>query len=52
MKTYTLHVAGTHCPSCKILIEDIFSEQPLIIKSRVNLKNETVEVQISGEKKN
>lgn len=51
MKTYTLHVAGTHCPSCKILIEDIFSEQPLIIKSRVNLKNETVEVQISGEKK-
>ena len=42
MKTYTFHVAGTHCASCKILIEDTLNEQIGIEKTRVDLKNETV----------
>lgn len=42
MKTITLHVSGTHCASCKILIEDILNEQIGIEKTNVNLKQETV----------
>lgn len=50
MKTYTFHVSGTHCASCKILIEDILNEQPLVKHSVVNLKKETVTIETeSGE---
>jgi uncharacterized protein len=42
MKTYTFHVSGTHCASCKILIEDILGEQTNISNAQVDLKNETV----------
>lgn len=42
MKTYTFHVSGTHCASCKILIEDILSEQTNVSNASVDLKNETV----------
>jgi len=42
MKTYTFHVSGTHCPSCKILIEDTLIEQDGITKASVNLKKKTV----------
>jgi len=42
MNKYTLHVSGTHCASCKILIEDILGEQDFIKNSEVNLKKETV----------
>lgn len=42
MNTYTFHVSGTHCASCKILIEDILSEHPNISNVRVDLKNETL----------
>lgn len=42
MKTVTLHVSGTHCNSCKILIEDILNEQIGIERAHVNLKQETV----------
>lgn len=42
MKNITLHVSGTHCASCKILIEDILNEQNGIENTRVNLKEETV----------
>lgn len=41
-KTYTFHVSGTHCPSCKIFIEDTLNEQIGIKKAHVDLKNETV----------
>src|SRR3989344_6853873 len=50
MKTYTFHVSGTHCASCKILIEDVLSEQEFIKKVNVNLKRETVEIQTDSEK--
>ncbi len=42
MKTITFHVTGTHCNSCKILIEDILNEQIGIERANVNLKQEMV----------
>ena len=49
MKTYIFHVSGTHCASCKILIEDILNDQDFIKNSRVNLKRETVDIQTEKE---
>jgi sulfite exporter TauE/SafE/copper chaperone CopZ len=42
MKTYTFHVSGTHCASCKIFIEDALNEQIGINNTSVSLKDETV----------
>jgi sulfite exporter TauE/SafE len=42
MNTYTFHISGTHCASCKILIEDILNDQNNISNGTVNLKNETL----------
>ncbi|MFA7192303.1 MAG: sulfite exporter TauE/SafE family protein [Candidatus Paceibacterota bacterium] len=39
------HVSGTHCASCKILLEDIIGEQDFIESVIVNLKKETVEIE-------
>jgi sulfite exporter TauE/SafE/copper chaperone CopZ len=44
MKNYTLHVSGTHCASCKILIEDILVDQDIVKGVNVNLKNEIVHI--------
>ncbi len=49
MNKYTFHVSGTHCASCKILIEDILTEENFIKSANVNLKNQTVEVEIKNE---
>lgn len=49
MKTYIFHVSGTHCASCKILIEDILNEQDFIKKSKVDLKRETVEIETDSK---
>ncbi len=49
MKTYTFHVSGTHCPSCKIFIEDALNEQIGIQQVRVDLKQETVLVETTLE---
>ncbi len=45
MQKYTFHVSGTHCASCKILIEDILKEQDIVRTVEVNLKNKTVSVE-------
>ncbi|MFA5773550.1 MAG: sulfite exporter TauE/SafE family protein [Candidatus Paceibacterota bacterium] len=50
LKKYTLHVTGTHCPSCKILLEDILSEQDFVKNGKVNLKREIVEIETDTEK--
>jgi sulfite exporter TauE/SafE/copper chaperone CopZ len=42
MKKITLHVGGTHCKACKILIEDILNEQSGVKNTQVDLRNETV----------
>lgn len=44
MKTYTFHVSGTHCASCKIFIEDTLNEQIGIDRASVDLKRETVSI--------
>ncbi len=48
-KTHTFHVSGTHCASCKILIEDILNEQNFVKYSKVNLKSETVEIETDSD---
>ncbi|MDQ5889673.1 MAG: hypothetical protein QG609_166 [Patescibacteria group bacterium] len=49
MKTHTLHVSGTHCSSCKILIENILNEQDFIQNARVDLKEEIVEIETNSD---
>ena len=49
MKKYLFHVSGTHCASCKILIEDTLNEQSFIKNARVNLKQETVEIETDSD---
>ena len=49
MKKYTFHVSGTHCASCKILIEDILQEQDFVKNSKVDLKNETLEIETESD---
>lgn len=44
MQHYTLPVNGTHCASCKILIEDILQESPAIARATVNLKKKTITI--------
>lgn len=48
---YIFHVTGTHCASCKILIEDILSEQDFIESAQVNLKKELIEIETDSDKK-
>lgn len=48
-KQYTYHISGTHCPSCKILIEDILSDSDLVKKVNVNLKSETIDIETKKE---
>lgn len=48
MNKYTFNVTGTHCASCKILIEDILNEQDFVIDAQVNLKSETIEVETNS----
>lgn len=50
MEKYTLHVSGTHCPSCKILLEDILNGEDFITSAKVNLKKETVELETNTNK--
>ena len=49
LKKYTFHVSGTHCASCKILIEDILKEQDFIKNVQVNLKKEIVEIETDSD---
>jgi sulfite exporter TauE/SafE/copper chaperone CopZ len=49
MTKHTFSVSGTHCASCKILIEDILNEQDFIQSARVDLQNERVEVETSSD---
>ena len=49
MKTHTFHVSGTHCASCKIFIEDALNKQSFIKNVRVDLKQETVEIETDSD---
>lgn len=50
LEKYTFHVSGTHCPSCKILLEDILGEQEFITSAKVNLKKEIIEIETNTNK--
>ncbi|KKU79440.1 MAG: hypothetical protein UY04_C0009G0010 [Parcubacteria group bacterium GW2011_GWA2_47_7] len=45
MTSYTFHVSGTHCPSCKILIEDIIGDQPGVSRVLVDLHKQLVTIE-------
>jgi sulfite exporter TauE/SafE/copper chaperone CopZ len=45
MNNYTFHVTGTHCPACKILIEDVVKEQEGIHSVSVDLGKEIVSIE-------
>jgi sulfite exporter TauE/SafE/copper chaperone CopZ len=49
-KKYTYHVSGTHCASCKILIEDTLNEQDFIKNAKVDLKKEIVSIEVDIDK--
>src|SRR3989338_2218170 len=49
-KKYTFHITGTHCASCKILIEDILKEQDFIKSAYVNLKKKIFKFKKKSEK--
>lgn len=48
MPTHTFHISGTHCPSCKIFIEDALKEHDFIKDARVDLKTESLEIKTNG----
>lgn len=48
MKKYTFHVSGTHCSSCKIFVEQTLKEDGLVSYANLNLKTETLEVEIEN----
>ncbi len=47
MNTYTFHISGTHCASCKILIEDVLSNLETIDEVSVDLKKESIQIKTS-----
>ena len=48
MKKYIFHVSGTHCASCKTLIEHALNKLPDIQNVHVNLKTEQVMLETVG----
>ncbi len=49
MKSYSFHVSGTHCPSCKIFIEDELNALDGIRSAQVDLKQETLAIETETE---
>lgn len=47
-KKTTLKIAGMHCPSCEILVEDKFKDLKNVIQAKSNYKTQTVEVLFKG----
>ncbi len=43
MKTHTFHITGIHCKACKILIEDIITED-IGVESTVQMHEKTVTI--------
>lgn len=44
----TITIKGTHCPSCKALIEDVASETPGIASCRVDFKTGETTIEHDG----
>lgn len=50
MNKYKFHVSGTHCASCKILIEDVLGDEEIVKKVEVDLKTKTVDIETDSPK--
>ena len=44
--THSFHISGTHCPACKIYIEDTLSEQDGVKHAQVDLKQELLHITV------
>jgi sulfite exporter TauE/SafE/copper chaperone CopZ len=51
VKKYTFYVSGTHCASCKILLEDVLNEQNFVKNVQVDLRKETINIETDREQK-
>ncbi len=49
MKQHIFHVSGTHCPSCKLLIEETLIEEDGVTKASVNLEQRTVLIECEND---
>lgn len=49
MNNYTFHVSGTHCASCKILIEDTLKDQYFIRDVLVDLSKEVLQIETESK---
>lgn len=49
MQNYTFHISGTHCKSCKMLVEDVLSDDMTLMHPNVDLEKETLSVQTEEE---
>jgi sulfite exporter TauE/SafE/plastocyanin domain-containing protein/copper chaperone CopZ len=52
MKKITISIAGMHCRSCEILIEEELRKIPEISKSKANFKKSSVEIYYDSQKPN
>lgn len=50
MNEYKFHITGTHCPSCKIFIEETLGEQDFLSQVSLDLKKETLSVKTDSDK--
>ncbi len=50
MKKYTFHIAGTHCASCKILVEDAVQAHSFIKNPTVDITHETLSFETDSKK--
>ncbi len=47
MHTYTFYISSTHCPSCKIFIENEVKKYSQVIDAEVNLSEETLTLTVA-----
>ena len=49
MTTTTIHISGTHCASCKALLEEVIRELPGVKKASVDFKSGKTVIEHEGE---
>ena len=52
MKKYTLNVSGTHCNSCKVLIEDVLGDVSGLKNVEVDVATKKINVESEIENQN
>ena len=48
MNKHIFHISGTHCASCKLMIEDSLNENPFEQKAVVDIKNEILSIETTS----